>query len=74
MDFINKVQKMWEKNNSLLCVGLDPDMEKIPLRLRDKPNPLFEFNKAIIDATAEYVCTFKPNSAFYEAEGASGIE
>ena len=65
---------MWEKNNSLLCVGLDPDMEKIPLRLRDKPNPLFEFNKAIIDATAEYVCTFKPNSAFYEAEGASGIE
>lgn len=74
MDFTNKVQNMWEKNNSLLCIGLDPDIEKIPVHLREQPNALFEFNKAIINATSNYVCAYKPNSAFYEAHGSRGIE
>ncbi len=74
MDFISKLQKIWEKNNSLLCIGLDPDIDKLPDSFKSSNNPLFEFNKAIIDATADLVCAFKPNSAFYEAHGAKGIE
>ena len=55
---------------SFLCVGLDPDLEKMPASLNGN---LFEFNKAIIDATAQYAIAFKPNMAFYEVQGASGI-
>lgn len=60
------------KKKSFLCVGLDPDINKIPKHLRDKPNALFEFNKAIIDATAPYAVAFKPNLAFYESLGVEG--
>jgi orotidine-5'-phosphate decarboxylase len=74
MDFKRKLAAAWSKNNSLLCVGLDPDLEKLPKHLLDDPAPYFAFNKAIIDATADLVCAFKPNSAFYEARGAAGIE
>lgn len=74
MTFLDKLAAVWEKNNSLLCVGLDPDMAKLPLNLRGEPAPCFIFNKAIIDATADLVCAYKPNSAFYEARGAAGIE
>ncbi len=74
MDFINKLKAIWDKNNSLLCVGLDPDMAKLPEHLRDSDAPYFTFNKAIIDATADLVCAYKPNSAFYEARGAAGIQ
>jgi orotidine-5'-phosphate decarboxylase len=49
-------------------------LDKLPRHLLDKPSPVFAFNKAIIDATADLVCGFKPNSAFYEARGAAGIE
>lgn len=58
----------------MLCVGLDPDFDKLPANVRNQPQPLFEFNKAIIDATADLVSVYKPNSAFYEALGADGIE
>ncbi len=74
MTFREKLTRSWTKSNSLLCVGLDPDFDKLPTSLKDHPQALFEFNKAIIDATAELVSAYKPNSAFYEALGADGIE
>ena len=74
MTFIDKLNAAINANNSLLCVGLDPVLDKLPKFVQDNPNPLFEFNKVIIDATADLVCAYKPNSAFYEAHGASGIE
>ncbi len=74
MTFLEKLDACVSKNNSLLCVGLDPDKAKLPPQLRHEQTSLLAFNKAIIDATAEIVCAFKPNSAFYEAHGAAGIE
>lgn len=59
---------------SFLCVGLDPDINKLPKHLLDKENPILEFNKAIIDATAPYAVAYKPNLAFYECEGIKGWE
>lgn len=58
---------------TFLCVGLDPDTEKIPQHLIEEEDPIYEFNKQIIDATAPYCVSFKPNTAFYEAYGLSGI-
>lgn len=63
-----------QKKGTLLCVGLDTDIEKIPSHLKDLEHPIFEFNKAIVDATAPYCVAYKPNLAFYEAEGLSGWE
>lgn len=59
---------------SYLCVGLDTDLEKIPVHLRALPDPVFEFNKQIIDATHEFAVAYKPNIAFYEALGPRGWE
>jgi orotidine-5'-phosphate decarboxylase len=60
---------------SFLCVGLDPDIEKIPKHIKDhEEDPIYEFNKEIIDATAPFCVSFKPNTAFYEAYGLSGID
>ncbi len=75
MNFQVKLDKIVEKNNSLLCIGLDPVLEKLPEHLRDEDHehPLFTFNKDIIDKTADLVCSYKPNSAFYEAHGEEGI-
>ena len=73
MDFISQLSAAWSKNNSLLCVGLDPNVDMLPPKLRGDKTPFFTFNKAIVDATADLVCAFKPNSAFYEARGADGI-
>lgn len=61
-----------QKKNSFLCVGLDTDKAKIPSFLLEKEDPVFEFNKAIIDATHKYAVAYKPNIAFYEAEGIAG--
>lgn len=58
---------------SFLCVGLDTDAKKIPAHLLDLHDPIVEFNKAIIDATAPYCVAFKPNLAFYEAHGTHGM-
>ena len=58
---------------TFLCVGLDPDMKKIPQHLLTQEEPIFLFNKAIIDATAPYCVAYKPNLAFYECEGIKGM-
>ncbi|NVK84151.1 MAG: orotidine-5'-phosphate decarboxylase [Cytophagia bacterium] len=60
--------------SSYLCVGLDTDIHKIPEHLRKADDPLFEFNKQIIDATIDYAVAYKPNIAFYEAHGLKGWE
>jgi len=60
--------------SSFLCVGLDTDIRKIPKHLLNSEDPIFEFNKAIIDATHEFCIAYKPNIAFYEAEGPKGWE
>ena len=69
MTFIEAIERAWERNHSLVCVGLDPDLGKIPGHLRETENPLFEFNKAIVDATADLVCAFKPQIAYYAGSG-----
>lgn len=63
-----------QKKQSYLCVGLDTDINKVPAHLRDAEDPVFEFNKQIIDATREYAVAYKPNIAFYEASGPKGWE
>lgn len=73
MTFRQKFEKIVKKNNSLLCVGLDPELSKIPQYLLGKKEPIFEFNKSIIDSTHDLVCAYKPNIAFYEAEGIKGL-
>lgn len=62
------------QKESFLCVGLDPDIKKIPAHLLREPSPLYSFCKAIIDATAPYAVAYKPNLAFFEAEGTEGLE
>lgn len=59
---------------SFLCVGLDTDLAKIPPHLREEEDPIFAFNKAIIDATKDYCVAYKPNIAFYECHGPKGWE
>ncbi|MCC8173750.1 MAG: orotidine-5'-phosphate decarboxylase [Odoribacter sp.] len=61
-----------KKKKSFLCVGLDTDITKIPAHLHATEDPIFEFNKAIIDATADYTIAYKPNIAFYESRGLEG--
>ena len=68
MNFADKLLAASRRNKSLLCVGLDPDPELMPRM------GLLEFNKAIIDTTADLVCAYKPNLAFYEALGIAGLE
>lgn len=67
MGFLDRVQAAMEKNNSLLCVGLDPSPEHFPASIQPMEKPIFEFNKAIIDATADLVCSYKPQAAYYHA-------
>ena len=62
------------RKRSFLCVGLDSDPSLFPAHLNSYENPIFEFNKAIIDATSQFAVAYKPNLAFYEAEGAKGWE
>ena len=62
-----------KKKQSFLCVGLDTDIKKIPEHLLKEEDPIFEFNKAIIEATAPYCVAYKPNLAFYEAFGVKGM-
>ena len=62
-----------KKKQSFLCVGLDTDIKKIPQHLLSEDDPIFAFNKAIIDATADYCVAYKPNLAFYESLGTKGM-
>ncbi len=71
MDYAGLFEKIVKKR-SFLCVGLDSEIEKIPSFLLKKKDPIFEFNKLIIDATHKYTVAYKPNVAFYECYGASG--
>ncbi|MFJ1470811.1 orotidine-5'-phosphate decarboxylase [Massilia orientalis] len=70
MNFIDKLNAAWKRNDSLLCVGLDPDTARFPAHLRDRPDGIVEFCKAIIDATADLACSFKPQIAYFAALGA----
>lgn len=63
-----------KQKKSYLCVGLDTDMRRIPRHLLSASDPVFEFNRQIIDATLDYAIAYKPNLAFYEAEGTRGWE
>ena len=58
---------------SFLCVGLDPEISKLPASVADSDDPIFEFNRRIVDATHQYTVAYKPNFAFYESYGASGM-
>ncbi|MBL7545835.1 MAG: orotidine-5'-phosphate decarboxylase [Bdellovibrionaceae bacterium] len=69
MNFYEKLDHITQKNKSFLCVGLDPDLKSLPEIFSGKKNPFFEFNKAIIDATADLVNAYKPQVAYYSAEG-----
>jgi len=70
MNFIQALGQAWTNNNSLLCVGLDPDPAKFPAHLKGKPDAIFEFCKSIVDATADLVCCFKPQIAYFAANRA----
>ena len=73
MTFSEKLEAIIKKNNSLVCVGLDPEFEKLPEHIKQKDNPQFEFNKSIIDVTNDLACAYKPNPAFYESRGDIGV-
>jgi orotidine-5'-phosphate decarboxylase len=70
----NELFQNIQKKQSYLCVGLDTDIQKIPSHLLQSRDPIFEFNKQIIDATYEFAVAYKPNIAFYEALGSKGWE
>lgn len=74
MTFQKKLDAIVKKNNSLVCVGLDSDINKIPEFIRSTAHPQSTFNKAIVEATHDLVCAYKPNTAFYEQRGHAGIE
>lgn len=70
MKFNEQLIQVQTKQHSLVCVGLDPDLKKLPAICLKEAKPFFSFNKAIIDATADLVCAFKPQIAYYAAEAA----
>jgi len=70
MTFTEKLDQSWAASNSLLMVGLDPDPGRFPAELRGRPDAVFDFCRAIIDATADYVCGFKPQIAYFSAHRA----
>lgn len=71
MDYTQLFEQIREKK-SFLCIGLDTDIKKMPKHLLEYPDPQFEFNREIVDATHNYAIAYKPNLAFYEAEGVKG--
>jgi orotidine-5'-phosphate decarboxylase len=74
MYFQEKIRLIQREANSLLCIGLDPDEEKIPVQFRDYDDPIFEFNRTVINATSDLVCGYKLNLAFFEVHGSHGWE
>jgi orotidine-5'-phosphate decarboxylase len=67
MHFMSSLQDAWRRNDSLVCVGLDPEPTKFPAQLRDTPDAVFAFCSTIVDATADLVCAFKPQFAHFAA-------
>ena len=74
MNFLTRLDGACETNDSLLCVGLDIDLGKLPADTLKKEDPIFSFNKKIIDETKDHVCCYKPNIAFYEMCGIYGLQ
>lgn len=72
MTFCQKLRAIQKRNNSLLCIGLDTDIHKLPEFMFEYGDPVFEYNRRIIDATKDLVCAYKINMAFYEVRGESG--
>lgn len=70
MHFMQSLQQAWQRNDSLVCVGLDPTPAKFPTTVRDAPDAVFTFCRAIVDATADLVCAYKPQIAHFAALGA----
>ncbi|MEO5623523.1 MAG: orotidine-5'-phosphate decarboxylase [Dokdonella sp.] len=70
MSFINTLADAWQRNQSLVCVGLDPEPARFPAAVREHPDAIFTFCRAIVDATADLVCAFKPQIAHFAACGA----
>lgn len=70
MNFINSLESAWRERNSLLCVGLDPDPTRFPVHLKHSPDAILQFCTAIVDATADFVCCFKPQIAYFAASRA----
>ena len=70
MTFTQMLAAAWQKNNSLLCIGLDPDPAKFPAHLKGRDDAVFEFCKTIVDATADLACAFKPQIAYFAARRA----
>lgn len=73
MDYLEKLKDVQNRNNSWLCVGLDPDPARLRVDVFKWDEPVLPFNKAIIEATADLVCAYKPNLGFYLQWGAAGI-
>jgi orotidine-5'-phosphate decarboxylase len=73
MLYLEKLLAVQQRNNSWLCIGLDPQPEKLPLPCQKWDEPVLPFNQAIIEATADLVCAYKPNLGFYWQWGAAGI-
>ncbi|MDQ6647172.1 MAG: orotidine-5'-phosphate decarboxylase [Pseudomonadota bacterium] len=67
MHFMQSLQHVWKSNDSLVCVGLDPELAKFPAHLRDTPDAVFAFCRDIVDATADLVCAYKPQIAHFAA-------
>lgn len=67
MSFVLTLEAAWRDADSMLCVGLDPDPSRLPAALRDRPDAILEFCRAIVDATAQYACAFKPQIAYFAA-------
>src|ERR1041384_2913990 len=74
MTFTEKIISAQKKSNSKLCIGLDTAITNVPEILQKEINPILAFNKAIIDATKDFACAYKPNIAFYESNGIKGLE
>jgi orotidine-5'-phosphate decarboxylase len=76
MAFLERIHAAARRNDSWLCIGLDSELSKIPTFLRERhgTHAVFEFTKAIIEATSDLVCAYKPNLAFYEMLGPAGLE
>jgi orotidine-5'-phosphate decarboxylase len=68
--FRQRLEDAWARSGSLVCVGLDPEVERFPPAVAGQPSPIFHFNKAVIDATADLAAAFKPQFAHYAAYGA----
>lgn len=73
MTFLEKLLAASRRNQSLICIGLDPEVGRLPAHVQSQPDPILAFNRGIIEATADLVCAYKPNLAFYEALGPAGL-